>query len=118
MQLTELVAVAQRNDVRQRLQHVAEAFRPDPQPMTARSAQGFEAPAFSDQLPAPAIELAFAVGFQRLAAPIALPAPKPWPTLDRARDRFDQVVTPLGIQAASQPATGPHLTSLEAQVDP
>ncbi len=66
--VTEFAATAQRNDFRQRFQHVAETFDLDPQAVTARRAQGFQTPSLADQPLAPAVEFTRAIGFRRSAS--------------------------------------------------
>src|SRR6266478_3445686 len=82
--VTEFAATAQRNDFRQRFQHVAETFDLDPQAVTARRAQGFQTPSLADQPLAPAVEFTRAIGFQPLGVIAPRPARQPWPLLDPA----------------------------------
>src|SRR5258705_9068790 len=82
MHVTEFAATAQRDDFRQRFQHVAETFDFDPQAVTARRAQGFQIPPLPDKPLAPAVEFPAAIGFQPLGGPSPHPARPPWPLLD------------------------------------
>src|SRR6266581_3771855 len=120
MHVTETVASPQWNEVRQCLQHVTEAFGPDPQTVTAQSVQGSEIAPLADQPQMPTIEFARTVRFQRpgaFAAPIALPAPQPRPASDPTRHCFDEVAKPRRTQTARQPAMIPPLNHAKVPAD-